>query len=69
MTNPGTASAKDIDLVAVLPRKLKFVSANNSGQFDAATHSVYWSLEELPPQETGTVKLTTLPLQRATPSC
>ncbi|MEX2114144.1 MAG: hypothetical protein WD845_13215, partial [Pirellulales bacterium] len=63
VANPGTASAKDIELVAVLPRELQFVSANNNGQFDPATHSVYWSLEELPAQETGTVSLTTLPLQ------
>ena len=63
VANPGTASAKDIELVAVLPRELQFVSANNNGQFDPATHSVYWSLEELPAQETGTVTLTTLPLQ------
>jgi uncharacterized repeat protein (TIGR01451 family) len=63
VSNPGTAAAKDIELVAVLPRELKFVSANNNGQFDAASHSVYWSLAELPPQETGTVTLTTLPVQ------
>ncbi|MEX0977906.1 MAG: hypothetical protein WDZ48_03590 [Pirellulales bacterium] len=63
VSNPGTAAAKDIDLVAVLPRTLKFVEANNGGQFDEASHAVYWSLEELPPQETGTVKLTTLPLE------
>jgi uncharacterized repeat protein (TIGR01451 family) len=62
VSNPGTASAKDIELVAVLPKELKFVAANNGGQFDAATRSVYWSLEELPPQETGTVELTTLPV-------
>jgi len=63
ITNPGTASAKEIELVAVLPKELKFVEANNGGQFDAATHSVYWSLEELPPQEIGTVTLTTLPMK------
>jgi uncharacterized repeat protein (TIGR01451 family) len=63
VSNPGTAVANDIELVAVLPKELKFVEANNGGQFDAATHSVYWSLEELPPQETGTVTLTMLPLQ------
>jgi uncharacterized repeat protein (TIGR01451 family) len=63
IANPGTASAKDIELVAGLPKELKFVEANNGGQYDAATHSVYWSLEELPPQETGTVTLTTLPQQ------
>ena len=32
VTNPGTASAKDIELVAVLPKELKFVEANNGGQ-------------------------------------
>jgi uncharacterized repeat protein (TIGR01451 family) len=63
ITNPGTAAAKDVDLVAVLPRNLKFVEANNGGQFDANTHAVYWSLEELPAKETGTVTLTTLPLE------
>jgi hypothetical protein len=62
VTNPGTASAKEIELVAVLPKELKFVEANNGGQFDGATHSVYWSLEELPPQESGTVTLTTMPM-------
>src|SRR5262249_40552761 len=63
VTNPGTAAAKNIDLVAVLPRTLKFVEANNGGQWDEARHAVYWNLEELPPQETGTVKLTTLPME------
>lgn len=63
VTNPGTAAAKEIELAATLPKELKFVEANNGGQYDAATHSVFWSLEELPPQETGTVTLTTLPQQ------
>jgi uncharacterized repeat protein (TIGR01451 family) len=63
VSNPGTAAAREIELAATLPKELKFVEANNGGQYDAATHSVYWSLEELPPQETGTVTLTTLPQQ------
>lgn len=63
VSNPGTAAAKDIELVAVLPKELKFVEANNGGQFVAATHSVHWGLEELPPQESGTVTLTTMPVQ------
>ena len=49
--------------MAVLPKHLKFVEANNGGQFDAATHAVYWGLEELPPQESGTVTVTTLPIE------
>jgi uncharacterized repeat protein (TIGR01451 family) len=63
VNNPGTAPAKEIELAATLPKEMKFVEANNGGQYDAATHSVYWSLEELPPQETGTVTLTALPQQ------
>jgi uncharacterized repeat protein (TIGR01451 family) len=63
VSNPGTAPAKDIELVSTLPKGLKFVEANNAGQYDAATHSVYWSLEELPAQETGTVTLTAMPVE------
>ena len=64
VSNPGTAAAKDIQLVAVLPKGLKFVEANNSGQYDAATRSVYWQLEELPPRESGSVALTLLPVEQ-----
>lgn len=63
VSNPGTAPAKDVELVSALPKGLKFVEANNAGQYDAATHSVYWSLEELPAQETGTVTMTALPVE------
>jgi uncharacterized repeat protein (TIGR01451 family) len=63
VSNPGTAPAKDIDLSAVLPKGLKFVEANNAGQYDAATGAVYWSLEQLPPGETGTVTVATLPTE------
>jgi uncharacterized repeat protein (TIGR01451 family) len=61
--NPGTASARDVQLVTKLPRGMQFVSANNMGEYDAATHSVYWSLAELPPSERGVVELVALPLQ------
>ena len=27
---------------------MRFVSANNLGEYDAASHAVYWSLAELP---------------------
>jgi uncharacterized repeat protein (TIGR01451 family) len=64
VSNPGTAAAKDVQLVAVLPKGLKFVEANNSGQYDAATRSVYWQLEELPPRESGSVALTLLPIEQ-----
>ena len=63
VTNPGTAPAKDVELVTHLPKGLKFVKANNAGHYDPQRHSVTWSLEELPPAETGSVLLTALPIE------
>ncbi len=61
--NPGTAAAKDVQLVTHLPRGMQFVSANNMGEYDTATHSVHWSLAELPASEHGTVELVALPIE------
>jgi uncharacterized repeat protein (TIGR01451 family) len=63
VSNPGTAPAKDIQLVTQLPKGLKFVKANNSGQYDPNTNSVVWSLEELPAAETGNVTLVAVPIE------
>ena len=60
--NPGTAPAKDVRIVTQLPNGLKFVRANNLGEYDAATHSVYWSLAELPEGERGAVQVVALPV-------
>ncbi|MBX3427810.1 MAG: DUF11 domain-containing protein [Pirellulales bacterium] len=61
--NPGTAAAHDVQLVSHLSKGLKFVSANNLGEYDAATHSIYWSLAELPANERGAVELVALPIE------
>jgi uncharacterized repeat protein (TIGR01451 family) len=61
--NPGTASAKEVQLITQLPRGMQFVSANNMGEYDPATHSVHWSLAELPANERGSVELTALPIE------
>ncbi len=63
IANPGTAAAKEVELVTYLPRGLDFVEANNAGRYDAKTHSVHWLLEELPPRERGTVTVTALPVE------
>ncbi len=63
ISNPGTAAAKDVELVAHLPDGLEFVSANNAGHYDQATRAVHWRLDELPVQETGVVKLVTMPIR------
>jgi uncharacterized repeat protein (TIGR01451 family) len=61
--NPGTAPAKNVDLVAYLPHGLKFVNANNAGYYDESDRAVRWRLAELPATESGTVTLTTVPTE------
>lgn len=63
VTNPGTAAAKRVELVATLPPGLKFVSTNNAGYYEESTRTVRWRLEELPANETGSVELVTLPVE------
>ena len=63
VANPGTAAARDVELVAYLPKGLKFVDTDSQGQYDPQQHAVYWSLEELPASKAGAVKLTTLPIE------
>jgi len=46
-----------------LPKGLQFVSANNLGEYDSSSHSVRWSLAELPANERGTVELVALPVE------
>ena len=63
VSNPGTAPAHNIDLVTYLPTGLKFVEANNAGQYDSRRHAVFWSLAELPPSDSGSVELVALPIE------
>ncbi len=61
VTNPGTAAAKNIELIARLPRGFKFVDANNEGQYEPKAHAVYWSLDQLPEGENGQVQVSVIP--------
>ena len=63
VSNPGTSAAYDVQLVTFLPKGLKYISADNKGSYDASRHAVYWSLPELPAQESGSVQLTALPIE------
>jgi uncharacterized repeat protein (TIGR01451 family) len=63
VTNPGTAPAQQVELVAYLPSGLKFVSADNHGHYEEVNRAVHWRLEELPVNETGTVELVTMPVE------
>lgn len=62
VSNNGTASAKNVLMVTRLPKGLRFVSTNNRGQYNPSEHSVYWSLVELGPQNTGNVELKVMPI-------
>jgi len=61
--NPGTAPAKNVELMARLPKTLKFVSTNNNGRYNRATNTIRWSLDQLPAGQFGEVKFTTTPTQ------
>lgn len=61
--NRGTANATNVELTARLPRGLRFVAANNRGQYDSNAHAVYWSLAELTPGVAANVELTTMPIE------
>jgi len=61
VSNPGSATARDVKLVAQLPQGLKFVSTDSRGAYDPASHTVHWALDQLPAQQSGTIELVTLP--------
>ncbi|MGL6194962.1 MAG: hypothetical protein ACRC2T_09095 [Thermoguttaceae bacterium] len=63
VSNPGTADARDIDLIAYLPAGLKFESTNQSGVYDPQAHRVVWALEELPSKSNGEIELITVPIE------
>ena len=63
ISNPGTAPAQQVELVAYLPQGMKFVKADNAGHYDSRTRTVRWNLEELPAREAGEVALTAMPIE------
>ena len=64
VANKGNASAHDIALELALPAAVQFVSTNQSGVYEASTHSVHWALAELPAHEAGEIELVVIPLQK-----
>jgi uncharacterized repeat protein (TIGR01451 family) len=61
--NPGTAAARSVQLVAFLPKGMKFQSTDAEGQYDPTQHAVFWSLEELPANKSGSVNLVAVPVE------
>ncbi|MFT7643065.1 MAG: putative repeat protein (TIGR01451 family), partial [Pirellulaceae bacterium] len=61
--NPGTAPAKDVELISYLPKGFEFKEADKQGHYDPRKHAVYWSLTQLPPDQKGLVSLTVVPVE------
>ncbi|MDG1875304.1 MAG: hypothetical protein P8J27_15425 [Mariniblastus sp.] len=63
VSNNGTATATNVELVARLPSGLRFVSANNQGRYRQTDHSVFWSLAKLDRDVSASVELKTTPVE------
>ncbi len=63
VSNPGSAPARDVELIAELPPGMDFVGADNQGHFEEATRTVHWRLAELPVNTMGSVTLTAVPIE------
>ena len=63
VSNQGTATATNVDLIARLPAGLRYLRANNRGKYDANTHAVYWSLAEIDMETNASVELATVPME------
>lgn len=63
VANPGTAPATNLELIAYLPRGLKYISADNQGQYDPQRHAVLWGLQELPAGVMGASQLIVVPTE------
>ena len=64
VANKGNASAHNVALELALPAAVQFVSTNQSGVYEASSHTVHWALEELPAQEAGEIELVVIPLHK-----
>lgn len=61
--NIGTAVARDLYIVAYLPRGLHFSSANNEGTYLPEQHAIAWNLAELAAGTRAKTEFTVLPVE------
>lgn len=63
VTNQGTSTAFNVEIVANLPRGLQYNVAGESGEYVSAQHAVTWGLEELAVGATAKNFVTLLPVE------
>jgi uncharacterized repeat protein (TIGR01451 family) len=51
ITNPGSAPARNVHVMDVLPQGLEFASASDGGIYDPALRTVSWVVNSLPPDQ------------------
>ncbi len=61
--NTGTAAARDLYIVAYLPRGLHYTSATNEGTYLPNQHAIAWNLAELAAGTKATTEFTLLPVE------
>lgn len=59
--NSGSATAKDIKLMAKLPEGVDFISTDSNGVYEPGKHVVHWALEEIPAGQSGNIELVIIP--------
>ncbi len=63
MVNSGTSVARNIDIIAYLPKGLQFNSAANGGEYLSTQHAVAWGLDELAAGKSATTELVVMPVE------
>ena len=63
ITNRGTAAARNVELIAYLPRGLQYASAGNHGEYLPQEHAVIWSLDELAASSAAVTDMTLMPVE------
>lgn len=60
ITNDSDAAATGVSLTETVPNGMEFVEATDGGRYDAAERTVTWTVGQLAPRESRTVKVTLL---------
>ena len=61
--NSGSANATNVQMMAKLPRGLKYESSSPAGRYDPSRHAVFWAMQQLPSGQAETISLSTLPME------
>ena len=61
VSNPTSIVVNNARAISRLPRQVRFVKADNGGQYNPTSHSVEWQLADLPSKDSITLSSTVMP--------